>query len=47
MRESYEKAYYLTFVNRKIKEYYYFAYYLLYCCYYILYVSYYIIYLII
>lgn len=39
--------YYLTFLNIKIKDYYYFAYYLWYYYYYILYVSYYIIYLII
>lgn len=39
--------YYLTFLNRKIKYYYLFTYYLLYYYYYILYVSYYIIYLII
>lgn len=45
--KSYEKAYYLTFVNIKIKEYYYFMYYFSRHRYYILYVSCYIIYLII
>ena len=45
--KSYIKAYYLTFLNIKIKDYYYFTYYLWYCYYYILYVSYYITYLII
>ena len=45
--KSYIKAYYLTFLNIKIKYYYYFAYYLWYYYYYILYVSYYITYLII
>lgn len=45
--KSYIKAYYLTFLNIKIKDYYYFAYYLWYYYYYILYVSYYITYLII
>lgn len=45
--KSYHIVYYLTFLNRKIKHYYLFTYYLLCYCYYILYVSYYIIYLII
>lgn len=45
--KSYHIVYYLMFLNRKIKHYYLFTYYLLCYCYYILYVSYYIIYLII
>lgn len=45
--KSYYIVHYLTFLNRKIKYYYLFTYYLLYYYYYILYVSYYIIYLII
>lgn len=45
--KSYHIVYHLTFLNRKIKYYYLFMYYLLYYYYYILYVSYYIIYLII
>ena len=45
--KSYYIVYYLTFINRKIKCYYYFMYYLLRCYYNILYISYYITYLII
>lgn len=45
--KSYIKAYYLTFLNIKIKDYYYLTYYIWYYYYYILYVSYYITYLII
>ena len=45
--KSYCIVYYLTFINRKIKYYYYFMYYLLRCYYNILYISYYITYLII